>query len=55
MLFYYNGESLIKHGKIAVDMGGAGHQPIEKNIYGLCERATNLTTWAIWDCDRTEN
>ena len=52
MLFYFNGENFIKGGKIVVDLG-AGPQPIEKNIFSLCERATNLTTWAIWDCDRT--
>ena len=51
MLFYYNGESMIKDGKIAADLGG-GLLPIQKNIYSLFERATNLTTWAIWDCDR---
>ena len=54
MLFYFSGESFIKGGKIVVDLG-AGPQPIEKNIFSLCERATNLTTWAIWDCDREEN
>ena len=53
MLFYFSGESLVKGGKIVVDLG-AGPQPIEKNIFSLCERATNLTTWAIWDCDRSE-
>ena len=53
MLFYFSGESFLKGGKIVVDLG-AGPQPIEKNIFSLCERATNLTTWAIWDCDRSE-
>ena len=54
MLFYFNGESFIKDGKIVVDLG-AGPLPIEKNIFSLCEMATKLTTWAIWDCDQTEN
>ena len=35
MLFYYNGESMIKGGNIVADLG-IGLIPIEKNIQSLC-------------------
>jgi len=38
MLFYYNGESCMKNGKVEVDLG-AGPFPIENRINGFCEGA----------------
>ena len=51
MIFYFTGESSLKGGKIVTDLG-VGPFPIEKRVNGFCQGATNLTTWAIWDCPR---
>ena len=51
LIFYFTGESSIKGGKIVTDLG-VGPFPIEKKVDGFCQGATNLTTWAIWDCPR---
>ena len=49
--FFFNGESYLIDGKIAVELGDESFQ-LENRINSFCKGANNVTIWAVWDCSR---